>query len=646
MAKQRPSRGARTEPAFEDAPPGARGGRRGRSGRKKARSRPPPRRAATRRGNGGLFGGLGRICLIGTVWCFIGLFLVTAYFALDLPDISRLNNFARRPQVTFFDRTGAHVTTYGDVFGERANLATLPKHLPLAIMAIEDRRFFDHWGIDPFGIARAAYVNLTKGSIRQGGSTLTQQLAKVVFLTNKRSLKRKVQEALLALWLEQNYSKREILTIFLNRVYLGSGTYGVDAAARRYFGVAARKLNLYQSALLAGLLKAPSRFNPIANPKAAMRRADVVLQSMVEAGFITPKRVRAATRHKGILAPARDGANSRYFTDWAMERLNKHVSIDGRDLNVRTTMSPSMQRLAERHINYMIGRYGPQFGVTQGAMVVMKPAGAVKAIVGGVSYSRSQFNRATQALRQPGSAFKTFVMLAAFRRGIRPGTIYRDRPIRVGRWKPRNYKNRYYGEVSVRTAMAKSLNSVAVRMMLQVGHRRVAQVAREMGITSKLRANGSLALGTSEVTLLELTGAYAVLANGGRRIAPYGVVEVRARNGRRIYRRRKGLGRRVLKSGHVASAHRVLRHVVTSGTGRRARIDRPAAGKTGTSQKSRDAWFIGYTRELVVGVWVGNDDGTPMKQVTGGRLPAMIWSAFMRDALAGSPARPLRGGDN
>ena len=641
MAKRRQSRRARTEPEFDDAAPSARrGGRaRGPSTRKRTRGRP----VAPRRNGGGLFGGIGRYCLIGTIWCFIGLFLVTAYFALDLPDISRLNNFARRPQVTFFDRTGAHVTTYGDVFGKRATLATLPKHLPLAIMAIEDRRFFDHWGIDPFGVARAAYVNLTKGGIRQGGSTLTQQLAKVVFLTNKRSLKRKVQEALLALWLEQNYTKREILTIFLNRVYLGAGTYGVDAASRRYFGVGARKLNLYQSALLAGLLKAPSRFNPIANPKAAIARAGVVLDAMVDAGFISSKRARGAARHKGILAPARDGANSRYFTDWAMERLNGHVSIDGRDLNVRTTMSPSMQRLAERHINYMIGRYGPQFGVTQGAMVVMTPEGAVKAIVGGVNYSRSQFNRATHALRQPGSAFKTFVMLAAFRRGVRPGTVYRDRPIRVGRWKPRNYKNKYYGEVSVRTAMARSLNSVAVRMMLQVGHNRVKRVARQMGINSKLRGNGSLALGTSEVTLLELTGAYAVLANGGRRVKPYVVVEVRARNGRRIYRRRKGPGPRVLDRRHVASAHRVLSHVVSSGTGRRAKIRRPAAGKTGTSQKSKDAWFIGYTNELVVGIWVGNDKGTPMKQVTGGRLPAMIWSAFMRDALAGSPAKPLRG---
>ncbi len=589
---------------------------------------------------------MGRWCLIGAVWCFIGLFLVTAYFALDLPDISRLNQFARRPQVSFFDRTGAHVTTYGDVFGKRATLATLPNHLPLAILAIEDRRFFEHWGVDPFGIARAAYVNLTHGGIRQGGSTLTQQLAKVAFLTNRRSLKRKVQEVLLALWLEQNYSKREILTIFLNRVYLGSGTFGVDAAARRYFGVPASRLNLYQSALLAGLLKAPSRFNPIASPKASMARAQVVLTAMVDAGYITKKRARAAARHKGILAPPRDGANRRYFTDWAMDKVSKRISIDGRDLNVRTTMSPSMQRLAERHVNYMIGRYGPQFGVTQAAIVVMTPGGAVKAIVGGANYGRSQFNRATQAMRQPGSAFKTFVMLAAFQRGIRPGTLYPDKPVRIGRWRPRNYKNKYYGEVSVSTAMARSLNSVAVRMMVQVGHRRVARLARRMGIQSKLRANGSLALGTSEVTLLELTGAYAVIANGGRRVTPYGVVEIRARNGRRIYRRRKDRGPRILKAVHVAAAHRVLSHVVSGGTGRRARIGRPAAGKTGTSQRSKDAWFIGYTRELVVGVWVGNDDGTPMKNVTGGRLPAMIWAAFMRDALAGTPPRPLKSAED
>ena len=594
----------------------------------------------------GFFGAVGRWCLIVTVWGFIGAFLVTAYFALDLPGISRLNQFDRRPQISFFDGAGAHVTTYGDVFGERVNLATLPKHLPLAIMAIEDRRYFEHWGIDLQGIARAAWVNVTEGSIRQGGSTITQQLAKVVFLTNRRSLKRKVQEVLLALWLEQNYSKREILTIFLNRVYLGSGVYGVDAAARRYFGVPARKINLYQSALLAGLLKAPSRFNPIANPKAAMARADVVLKSMVDARYIKPAQARAAIRRKGILAPSRNGADRRYFTDWAMDRLSKRVSIDGRDLNVRTTMSPSMQRLAEQHIAYMIDRYGAQFGVTQAAMVVMTPDGAVKALVGGASYARSQFNRATQAMRQPGSTFKTFVMLAAFERGVRPDTIFPDRPVRVGRWRPKNYNNKYFGDVTVATAIARSLNSVAVRMTLKVGSRRVAALAKRMGIRSKLRPKTTLGLGTGEVTLMELTSAYAVLANGGRQVAPYAIVEVRTRKGRRLYRRRNALGRRILSREHVASAHQVLRQVVSDGTGRRARIGRPAAGKTGTTQNFKDAWFIGYTRDLVVGVWVGNDDGAPMKRVTGGKLPAMIWAAFMRDASAGTKSGPLRGAGN
>jgi len=581
---------------------------------------------------------------VAFVWCLVAVVAMVAWYAYDLPDVDKLEAARRAPAVVFKDRNGATLASYGDLYGSAIRLRDVPKYLAQAVIATEDRRFYKHIGVDFMGLARALWVNLREGRIREGGSTISQQLAKNLFLTRQRTVRRKVQETLLAFWLERRFTKEQILTIYLNRVYLGSGTYGVDAAARRYFGKPARLVNLYEAAMLAGLLKAPSRHNPANNPAAAANRAKVVLIDMIEAGYITKRRAARAIARKHKLR-ANLGAGARhYFTDWARARIKDYVGDVQRDLVVITTLDARMQKIAEEEVAKHLKRFGPRLRVGQGALVALSTNGAVRAMVGGRDYQASKFNRVTQAKRQPGSAFKPFVFLAAIEAGIEPDAKFRDAPIRVGRWRPRNYANKYYGEVTLRESVTRSLNSVAVRVSEKVGRKQIIRVARRLGIRTQLRAHPSIALGASEVTMLELTGAYAALANNGTGIFPYGIAEIRTRGGRVLYRRRgSGLGR-VIAASHVAAMNDVLRAVIVWGTGKAARLaDRPAAGKTGTSQDFRDAWFIGYTPDLVTGVWVGNDDAKPMKGVTGGALPAWIWKAFMSRALKGTTPKKLPG---
>ncbi len=605
--------------------------------RSSATSGGPPARSVTSR--------LLRFCALVFVWILIAATLIVAYYAYDLPDISKLKQFQRRPQVALMDRSGARLASYGDLYGAPIRLSRLPRHVPQAVIAIEDRRFHSHFGIDIWGLVRAAAVNLYAGRIREGGSTITQQLAKNVFLTPKRSIRRKVQEILLAIRLELAYSKNEILTIYLNRVYLGAGTYGIDAAARKYFGRPARRLTLYQSAVLAGLLKAPSRLNPLNNPKLAVRRANLVLASMVKAGYITPARAAKARRNKGLVREPGGGLGHRYFTDWVLEQARAHVGYSKRDLVIVTTLSPSIQRLAEAHTARTLTLARGK-RVSQAAVVVLSPDGAVRALVGGRDYGISQYNRVTQARRQPGSTFKAFVLLAALESGITPDDRFNDAPIRIRGWRPHNYKDKYFGDVTLKEAMVRSLNSVAVQVSEKVGRRRVIRTARRLGIASPLKPRPSIALGASEVSLIELTGAYATFANGGRRVRPHAIIEIRSRGGKVLYRRRPRAGRRVVAARHVAAMNDILSAVIAEGTGKAARIERPAAGKTGTSQRSRDAWFIGYTAHLVTGVWVGNDNSKPMRGVTGGDLPARLWARIMRAAHAGRPAKDLYGVGN
>jgi len=607
------------------------GARKGQTGRRQRQRRRPSvlRRVVT--------GGL-----IAAVW--IGLIGLGAliYYAHDLPDVDTLATETRKPSVTLVARDGTVLAAHGEVYGETVSLGGVAPSMVKAVMAVEDRRYYDHFGVDPIGLVRAAYVNLRAGEIVQGGSTITQQLAKNLFLTNERTIKRKVQELILALWLERKFTKDEILALYLNRVYFGAGTYGIDAAAKRYFGKTAARLNLYESAMLAGLLKAPSRYNPAANPELAHERAVIVLGDMVDAGYISADAAKRAAkeRRRGETMTAMRG---RYFADWVMKQVKDHVGYPSRDLIVETTLDRRMQRIARRQLRAVLRRDGREHDAGNAASLVLAPDGAVRAMVGGRDYRDSQFNRATQAKRQPGSAFKPFVYLAAVEDGLTPDRTVVDEPVTVDGWSPENYAGRYYGKVTLREAFARSLNSVAVRLIDRVGVDRVVRTAERLGITTDLDRHPSLALGTSEVTLLDLTGAYATFANGGDGVMPHGIRTIRTRQGKVLYDRAGGGPGRVVAPRHVQRMTDLLRANVVWGTGERADPERPAAGKTGTTQNARDAWFVGFTANLVTGVWMGNDDGSPMDDVTGGTLPADIWRRTTTGILEGVPPKPLPG---
>ena len=580
--------------------------------------------------------------VIAGIWGAVALSVMVAWYAYDLPDINKLDVPARKASVTLTDADGREITTYGDIYGDPLRLADVPPYLVQAIVATEDRRFFDHLGFDPIALVRAVVANVRAGRVRQGGSTLTQQLAKNVFLKPDRTLRRKVQELLLAFWLEANFTKEQIFTLYINRVYLGSGTFGVDAAARRYFGKSARNVSLHEAATLAGLLKAPSRYSPLRSREAAEDRARVVLGTMVAAGFLdAPTAKRAAGQRLRLAAGTKRSNAARYFTDWALERVAGFAGRRGIDLIVRTTMDARLQRLAEQRLRATLAKNGKARRVSQAALVSMSPDGAVRALVGGRDYGTSQYNRAFQAQRQPGSAFKLFVYLAAMENGLTPDDRFIDGPLRIGKWKPRNYGGTFLGSVTMREAAARSLNTVAVQVSERVGRGKVIDAARRLGITSPLKSHPSLALGASEVSLVELTAAYGVIANGGVAVWPHGISEIRERGGRVLYRRTDGAAAQVVDPVAVQRVNHLLRAVVSWGSGKAAYPNRPAAGKTGTSQDFRDAWFVGYAGELVTGVWMGNDDNSSMKRVTGGSLPARLWRDFMIPALDGVAARPL-----
>ncbi|WP_343563575.1 transglycosylase domain-containing protein [Kiloniella sp. b19] len=574
------------------------------------------------------------------IWGSIAVALVIGYYALDLPSVGTLEQASRRPSVTFEAADGTRLASYGDYYGDTLEVGEVSRYLPQAIIAIEDRRFYDHFGVDPLGIARAMWINMRTGRFTQGGSTLTQQLAKNLFLSPERSIKRKIQEALLSLWLEQNFTKDEILSIYMNRVYLGAGTYGFDAASRVYFGKSARDLKLSEAAVLAGLLKAPSRYNPSSSPKLARERSQLVLGAMAEEGFITQDQLQKARENPVSFRKGKQ-EQAPYFTDWVRGQIDGLIGEYEGDLTIRTTLDRRAQRIAEQHLQEQLSATGKKNGVEQGAVTVLAPDGAVQALVGGRDYGASQYNRASQALRQPGSAFKPFVFLAGFERGLNPDTVMNDQPISVDGWKPGNYKNKYYGEVTLREAFARSSNSVAVQVSQRVSPERVADVAQRLGIDATLDPSPALALGSSETTLLDLTGAYAIFANGGLWSQPYGIQSIRDRQGRVLYSRQTQQGARVVTEGHVAMMNNIMVAAVDWGTGKAAKIDRPVAGKTGTTQSNRDALFVGYTPKHVVGVWYGNDNGSPMKGVTGGTLPARSWGKIVRDLEYGTPALAL-----
>ena len=602
--------------------------------------RGPVRRTAPRRS---LFGGLVYwVCVFG-VWGLIAVGGLIAWHASQLPPIDKLAVPKRPPNIAIMGDDGRRLANRGDTGGAAVSLRDLPAYLPKAFIAIEDRRFYHHWGIDPVGVTRALVRNMSGRGPMQGGSTLTQQLAKNLFLTQERTMARKVQEAILALWLERKFSKDQILELYLNRVYFGSGAYGVEAAARKYFGHGARETTLPEAAMLAGLMKAPTKLAPNRHPAAAVDRASQVITAMAQEGMITDRMAALA-----IMQPAtvsRETAGSiNYAADYVMDVLDETVGAIDEDIVVTTTLSADKQAAAEKALTEELDKSGKRYGVAQGALVSMDPNGQIKALVGGRNYAESQFNRAVSARRQPGSSFKPFVYLTALERGLTPETIRDDAPINIRGWQPENASQDYQGPVTLTRALAMSLNTVAVRLGLEVGPKAVAATAHRLGIGSDLQLNASIALGTSEVTPLELVSAYTPFANGGIRVQPHIITRVRTADGKLLYQRKGASFGRVIEFDHVGMMNAMLQETLIIGTGKHAELPGwQAAGKTGTSQDHRDAWFVGYTSQLVTGVWLGNDDNSPTRKTSGGNLPVNIWSKYMRTALLGAAPTPLPG---
>jgi len=578
------------------------------------------------------------------LWLVIGAVGVVAWTGAHLPPIQSLKIPKRPPQIQIVDINGRPLATRGDNGGAVLPLKELPSYVPQAFVAIEDRRFYEHFGVDPWGIARAAIANVLHRGVTQGASTITQQLAKNLFLTQERTVHRKLQEMLLALWLERKFSKTQILELYLNRVYFGSGAYGIEQAAERYFGKHAKELSLAEAALLAGLVKSPSRLAPTRNFDGAEQRARIVLAAMQELGFIKPANEKAAlAQPPRVVAQAGSGAIN-YVADWVMDAINDVLGHVDDDIVVTTTLDPSLQAEAEQALDEELTQKGAKNAVTQGALVAMTPDGAVRAMVGGRSYAESQFNRAVAARRQPGSAFKPFVYLTALEHGLTPDTVRLDAPIKIKGWQPENYGHEYYGPVTLTKALALSLNTVSVRLTMEFSPAAVIRTAYRLGIASKLEPNASIALGTSDVSPLELVSAYAPFANGGLAVVPHVIERITGANGKVLYTHNDRPLGRIIEPRYVAMMNEMMTQTLTVGTAHKASLPGwPAAGKTGTSQDFRDAWFIGYTAHLVTGVWLGNDDGAPTKKVTGGSLPVEIWSRFMRGAHQGVPIAALPG---
>jgi penicillin-binding protein 1A len=605
----------------------------------------PSRSGSKRRSKSRARFGISRLFYWGAVfglWGAIAVVGVLIWVGAHLPAIQSLEIPKRPPTIQIVGRDGSVLATRGEMAGANVALKDLPPYLPKAFIAIEDRRFYSHYGVDPLGIARAAVTNIVHRGVSQGGSTLTQQLAKNLFLTQERTFQRKLQEVELALWLERKHSKAEILELYLNRVYFGSGAYGVEAAAQRYFGKSAKNVTIAEAAMLAGLVKSPSRLAPNRNPEGAEQRAQLVLTAMADAKFITDAQAQASIGHPSYNVKPVGAGTVNYVADWIGEVLDDLIGQIDQNVVVETSIDPKLQSIAEASVIDELAAKSVKFNVSQGALVAMTPDGAVRAMVGGRNYAESQYNRAVTAKRQPGSAFKPFVYLTAIEAGLTPETVRQDAPLDVKGWKPENYSHEYFGAVTLTQALAMSLNTVAVRLGLEVGPKNVVRTAHRLGISSKLDANASIALGTSEVSLVELVGAYVPFANGGLGISPHVVNKIRTADGKVLYTRLADQLGQVIEPRNVAAMNTMMQETLLSGTAHKAELPGwMAAGKTGTSQDFRDAWFIGYTANLVTGVWLGNDDNSPTRKATGGGLPVEIWTRFMKAAHQGVAPVPL-----
>lgn len=583
------------------------------------------------------------------IWGAAALVVAGVYLLYDLPDIDRVKPLDTRHSITLQASDGTLIMRYGGVQGDILKMKDIPQYLVAAVMAVEDRRFYHHIGVDPIGLARAMVANTLAGRWVQGGSTITQQLAKNMFLTPEKTLRRKVQEAIMAFQIEHRFNKDEILVAYLNRVYFGAGAYGVDAAAKTYFSKNARELTLFESAMLAGLLKAPSRFSPAANPDLALARTKVVIAAMQDAGYIDEKTAaREISQGRIRVVRALAGDLNRYFADWIIDQIDGFIATSESDLYVRTTLNPKLQLLAEARQAALFKKINPEDKVSQAALVTLAKDGAVLAMTGGVDYADSQFNRATQALRQPGSAFKPFVYLAAIEAGFDPDTKVEDAPIREGRYRPGNYDNKYFGTVTLTEALARSMNTATVRLLQLVGVGKMMDVAARLNFEHMPKPELSAGLGTGEMTLLELTNAYAIIANGGYAVMPYAILSIEDEDGNLLYQYEAPEETQAFSGRDIALLDGMLEQAVAQGTGEAAQLSRGhVAGKTGTTQNYRDAWFVGYTDHLVTGVWMGNDDNTPMRGVTGGKYPAQLWRSYMNEAIHFDTAplkKPASGG--
>lgn len=546
------------------------------------------------------------------------------YCVLTLPDIDQAVARTRQPSTTITAENGNEVKTFGSVYSEVIRLNELPSYVPDAIISTEDRRFYAHFGFDIVAFTRAMLTNIFMGRYAQGGSTITQQVAKNLFLTSQKNIKRKTQELLLAFWLEHKFSKEQILTLYLNRVYLGAGTYGIEAASQKYFQKSSRDMNLLEAAIIAGMLKAPSRYNPIASAERAKARAKVVLQNMVNNDALTERQMKYA-----LTLPVGEDKSYKvqgadYFADWVYREVNDYIGERDNDIYVYTTLDQKIQENAEKILREAVFA-AKNRNVSEGAVVVLNKSGEVKAMVGGIDYRKSQFNRAVTALRQPGSAFKPFVYLTALQNGWKREDRIDDVPLSIGKWKPENYDKKYYGSVTLDEALMKSLNLATVNLSESLSRKDIIRTAKKMGISTPVENTPSLALGTFEVKVIDMAAAYSAIANGGYATWPHAIKEVYTRDGYQLYQREADTENRILDAGAVKDLTKMLEKVISQGTGRRAKIPGFAAGKTGTTQDYRDAWFVGFTDEYVIAVWVGNDDNSPMKGVTGGTLPAEIW---------------------
>lgn len=587
-----------------------------------------------------------RMCHIGAIAAFWGAVVLLAgilYLSWQLPDLAEAVALDKQPSIVMLDANNQEIARYGDQQGDILAVKDMSPYLVQAVVAIEDRRFYSHWGIDPWGILRAVFTNMVHRGLRQGGSTITQQLAKNLFLTPERSLKRKAKEALLALYLDYKYNKDTLLAAYLNRAYFGAGAYGVDAAAQIYFSTSARNLSLPQAAMLAGLLKAPSTYSPFNNPALAAKRTQVVLQAMIDAEKITAQAAQVKIPLLQKNNNTRSGTGDmRYFTDWVLQQLPAFVGERQESLVVKTTLIKAEQAAASQNLRNALNTHAVAKQVGQGAVLLMTHQGAITAMVGGRDYFASNYNRATQAKRQAGSAFKPIIYLAALEAGYTPDQWVEDKPIKINGYAPTNYDGRFRGNMSLTMALADSINTVAVQLLHDVGINATKRMARRLGLTANLPSDLTLALGTADVSLFELTTAYATIANGGNAPQPFGIAEIKTAKGQTLYKHSLGGFVQVLSPQTTSDITRMLQAVVQYGTGKAAILSPWAvAGKTGTSQNYRDALFVGFTAQRVGAVWLGNDQNKPMNKVTGGGLPAQIWQQTMQVAQANQPALPL-----